>query len=81
MQVIDLTKSKDPVRVFRNALEPNINPAGTWILYHQGDYADQVGTTALGRAVYDASANGEVHMVQKMISVDPREYAYYAVVR
>ena len=79
--MIDLSKSKDPVRVFKNALEPNINPLGTWILYHTGDYADQVGSTALGRAVYDAAASGNVHMVQKLVQQEPRIYNYYAVVR
>ena len=81
MQVIDLTKSKDPIRVFKNALEPNINRPGTWILYHVGDYADQIGTTALGRSVRDAESAGKVHVVQKVVSIDPRQYAYYAVVR
>lgn len=79
--MIDITKSKDPIRVFKNALEPNINPPNTYILYHIGNYADQVGTTALGRAVYEASSNGKVHMVQKLVQQEPSQYAYYAVVR
>lgn len=76
--MIDLTKAKDPVRVFRNALQPNINPKGTWILYHVGDYADNVNATPLGRAVYEASMRGEVAPVQKLVCKEPRIYNYYA---
>lgn len=79
--MIDLTKSKDPTRVLKNALEPNINPKGTYILYHQGDFGDEVGKAPLGRAVYDMSMQGKVHLVQKITQQEPRQYNYYAVVR
>lgn len=77
--MIDLTKAKDPVRVLKNALQPNINKRGDYILYHVGDYADGVHNTPLGRAVYDAWERGEVAPVQKLVSKEPRCYNYYAV--
>lgn len=76
--MIDLTKAKDPVRILRNALQPNINNRGDWILYHVGDYADGVHHTPLGRAVYEAAMRGEVAPVQKLVSKEPRQYNYYA---
>lgn len=79
--MIDLTKHPDAARVLRNAVEPNINPAGTWILYHQGDYSDQVGLTAVGRAAYDLAMHGKVALFQKIVSEEPRVYGYWAVVR
>lgn len=78
--MIDLTKSKEPVRVFKNTLQPNINQRGTYILYHQGDYSDSVHNTPIGRAVWQAYERGEVVPVQKLVSKDPRAYNYYAVV-
>ena len=79
--MIDLTKAKDQIRALKNALEPNINQKGTYILYHQGDFGDEVGKTPLGRAVYDMSTQGKVHLVQKITQQEPRQYNYYAVVR
>lgn len=78
--MIDLIASKDPIRVFKNALQSNINPRGTYIRYHHGDYSDSVHNTPIGRAVYQAYERGEVVPVQKLVSVEPRAYNYYAVV-
>ena len=79
--MIDLRKSQDPVRVFKNALEPNINPPGTWILYHTGDFSTKSGRTPIGIAVREAFDKGIVHIFQKVISQEPRQYHYYAVTR
>lgn len=78
--MIDLIATKDPVRVFKNALQPNINPRGTYILYHHGDYSDAIHNTPIGRAVWQAYERGEVVPVQKLVCVEPRAYNYYAVV-
>ncbi len=79
--MIDLTNHPDPVRVFNNALEPGINPRGTYIAYHEGDYSDHVGLTPIGKSAYQAYESGRVILCQKRIQEEPRRYVYYAVVR
>lgn len=79
--MIDLTKSKDPSRVLKNALEPGINAAGTHIAYHEGDYADQINSKPVGRMAWDLMKSGRVHLFQKMLHTEPRRYQYLAVVR
>lgn len=79
--MIDLTRHKDPARVLRNALHPDINPRGTTILYHEGDYGDGINNKPVGLAAWELAQAGLVHLFQKLISKEPRRYAYYAVVR
>lgn len=74
--MIDLSKSPDPVRVFKNALEAN--PKGTYIAYHEGDYSDHIGLTKIGKAVRE---DARVIPCQKRIQDEPRRYVYYAVIR
>lgn len=81
MQMIDLTNHKDPVRVLQNALEPNINPPGTFIVYHEGSYVDSVHNTPVGRAAWTLYEHGKVLLCQKRIGDEPRRYVYMAVVR
>lgn len=76
--MIDLTNHNEPVRVFNNALEPGINPRGTYIAYHEGEYSDLVGLTPIGKAAYKASTDGRVILFQKRIQDEPRRYVYYA---
>lgn len=81
MQMIDLTNHKDPVRVLQNALEPNINPTGTFIIYHEGSHVDSVHNTPVGRTAWALYEQGKVLLCQKRISDEPRRYLYMAVVR
>lgn len=80
MPVINLTKSKEPDRVLRNACKPNANPRGTWIVYHTGDYSDSVNQTKVGRAAWELAQTGVVLLCQKLLQSEPRQYAYVAVV-
>lgn len=76
--MINLINHKDPVRVFNNALEPGVNPSGTFIAYHEGDYSDHIGLTPIGKAVRN---DPRVIPCQKRIQDEPRRYVYYAVIR
>ena len=80
MPTIDLTTVKDPARVLRNAVEPNINQKGTWLIYHMGDYADDINTKPVGRMAWDLAQSGRVRLFQKVIEQEPRKYAYIAEV-
>jgi hypothetical protein len=75
---IDLTTAKDPARVLRNAVEPNINPKGTFLVYHIGDYLDAVNNTAVGRMAWQLQEAKRVRLFQKVIEQEPRRYAYIA---
>lgn len=79
--MIDLTKSKDAVRVLENACKPGINQRGTWIAYAEGNYADLVGATPIGVKARELEKQGRVHLFQKRIQDEPRSYVYFAVVR
>ena len=81
MQTVDVTKLKDPVRVLLNAFEPGTNPRGTQVIYYIGDYFDQVGRTAIGRAAWDLYASGKADLVQRVIKKSPRIYEYIAQVK
>ena len=81
MTAIDITTHKDPARVLRQACEPNINPRGTIIVYHYGDYADNVHQTVAGRAAWDLHKEDKVILCQKMLDDEPRRYAYCAVLK
>ena len=80
MNVIDLTEHPDAVRVLQNACKPNANPYGTWLIYHRGSYSDGINQTKIGRAAWELSEAGVVRLVQKLVSFEPREYFYVAVV-
>ena len=80
MTIVNLTKSKDPARVLQNACKPGTNPRGTWLIYHEGDYADSVHNTPVGRAAWTLHEQGKVVLCQKRISDEPRRYVYVAVV-
>ena len=80
MPTIDLTTAKDPARVLKNATEPNINPKGTFLVYHIGDYLDAINTKPVGRMAWDLAQSGRVRLFQKVIEQEPRKYAYIAEV-
>lgn len=80
-KVVDLTRTKDADRVMRLACDHSNNPSGTYLLYHVGDYSDNINTTPLGRAAWAMYEKDKVHLVQKLIEVEPRRYHYLAVVR
>lgn len=80
MATIDLTQHKDPTRVLRNAVELNINPSGSWLIYHIGDYADSINNTPVGRMAWDLAQSGRVRLFQKVIEQSPRKYSYLAQV-
>lgn len=79
MTTVNLTKHDEPERVFRNALKPNANPRGTVIVYAEGNFGDEIGTTAIGRMAWDAYERGEVELVQKKIGFE--QHLYMAVVK
>jgi len=79
--MIDLTKSKDAVRVLENACKPGVNPRGTWIAYAEGDYAALVGATPIGAKARELERQGRVHLFQKRIQDEPRRYVYFAVTK
>lgn len=79
--MIDLTAHKDPARVLKNACEPGINPPGTHLLYHEGDWFDQIGTSKVGAMAMALYQQGKVRLVQKIVHQEPRRYCYYAVTR
>lgn len=54
---------------------------GHRIAYHEGDFADEVGATLLGkqvRALWDA---GLVHLFQQKVASEPRRYVYFVEVK
>ena len=84
--MISLLNHKEKARALKNAVMgldgiPQ-NAKGTVIEYHQGDWADLIGTTAVGkqaRALYDL---GRVYMWQEIIAREPmRVFSYRAVIR
>lgn len=81
MTTVNLTKlhESERARVFRNALKPNANPSGSKIVYHQGDFGDEIGTTELGRIAWEAYERGDVMLVQK--TYDMGQHLYMAVVK
>lgn len=78
--MIDLTNHPDPVRVLQNAVKPNANPRGTWIIYADGDYANNVHNTDVGRAAWALHEAGRLLLCQKRLQDEPRVYAYCGVV-
>lgn len=77
--MIDITKSKDSARVMRNAVLMGLNPVGTWIKYHTGEYQDEIGTHPVGIEARSLFELGKVWLFQKKIA--DSQYDYYAVVR
>ena len=81
--MISLLNNNQASRALKNAVMglygiPQ-NPKGTVIEYHQGDWADLIGTTAVGkqaRALYDL---GRVELVQSRIGGG--RFSYRAVVK
>lgn len=77
--MIDITKSKDAARVLRNAVMLGVNPKGTWIKYHTGEYQNEIGLQPVGieaRSLFDL---GKVDLFQKKL--DDCLYDYYAVIK
>lgn len=83
--MLDLTRKKpeDALRVFQNAIKPNANQTGFIIMYHQGNFGDQIADekfgTALGKFARQAYERGLVDLVQKKVGFE--EHMYYAVVK
>lgn len=84
---MNITTHKDPARVLRNMVLgidgiPQVKK-GTRIIYHEGDYNDNVGFTKVGFVARELSDLGRVHLCQKIIdnSGDIRKFAYMAEVR
>ena len=84
--MISLLNHKEKGRALKNAVMGldgiAQNPRGTVIEYHQGDWADLIGTTAVGkqaRALFDL---GRVYMWQEIIVHEPmRVFSYRVVVK
>lgn len=80
--MIDLTGNKDAARVLENAVTMRVNPKGTRIVYHVGDFADEVaGHSAVAVKARSLFDRGLVHLFQKKLSEEPRKYAYMVEVR
>lgn len=54
---------------------------GTCIEYAQGDYSDLHGASKLGKSVRALFDAGAAHLVQRIISEEPRKYSYQMVTR
>lgn len=54
-------------------------PRGAWIVYHTGDYSDEIGRTVTGKLAMSLQQQGRVVLVQRRINDDPRMYEYIAV--
>ena len=80
--MIDLTNNKDAARVLENAVTMRVNPKGTRIIYHIGDFGDEVSSNShVADKARDLYNRGLVHMFQKKICDEPRKYAYMVQVK
>lgn len=52
---------------------------GAWIVYHTGDYSDNIGLTSVGKLAMSLQQQGRAILVQRKIGDDPRIYEYIAV--
>lgn len=87
----DITKLKDPARVLRNMVVgiDGIRQAdqGTDIVYHRGDFSDNVNRKAVGKMAMDLAQNGHCHLKQRVIGETMtdaglvRKFEYIAEVR
>ena len=84
--MISLLTHKEKARALKNAVMGldgiAQNPRGTVIEYHQGDWADLIGTTAVGKQARVFFDMGRVDLVQSIIAREPmRVFSYRAVIR
>lgn len=80
--MIDLTGNKDAVRVLENAVTMGVNKKGTRIIYHIGDFGDEISSNShVAVKARDLYNRGLVHMFQKKICDEPRKYIYMVEVK
>lgn len=80
--MIDLTGNKDAARVLENAVKMRINPKGTRIVYHVGDFGEEIaGNSKVAVKARELFDRGLVHLFQKKLSDSPRKYAYMVEVK
>ena len=79
--MIDLINDPKPADRLNAICRNNNRDRNAWIAYAEGDYSSGIGNTPAGKAARALSDEGLVHLVQKLVSVEPRRYVYYAVTK